>query len=156
MTDAYRWAAHSLSTQDIAAPPGVVMAMAFLIGALLGARAPDRLECAWWGRLGRRRRALIPHRTLTHWPWLWLSALGMGWWAAHAAGAPAWVLSGWLLVGLAATGLLHLVTDLLTPVGIPFGHPFGPRYGVGLYRSGGMGEWVAVGVFCAGFVVAML
>ena len=51
------------------------MAAEFGFGCLLGARAPDCLEIAKYNRMTNHRWSLIPHRTLTHWPWLWMLLL---------------------------------------------------------------------------------
>lgn len=89
-------------------PVGVVLACA---GMMLGANAPDHLERIWGFRV-------IPHRTWTHWPAWWAAALlaaGIAVLALPSSYAP---LAG-LVAGYAGGGLLHLVLDFGSPMGIP-------------------------------------
>lgn len=96
-------------------------------GAMLGTRAPDWMEMFRW--VGGRRFSLIPHRTLTHWPPLWV---------AFSIAAALTLQGDGLLVATAAltTAWLHLLLDFATPSGIPLLQPFGKRYTARLYRSG--------------------
>ncbi|TQV63771.1 MAG: hypothetical protein FNT29_06450 [Halothiobacillaceae bacterium] len=114
------------------------LALSFLLGALMGGRAPDWME---FNRApGGGRRALIPHRTLTHWPPLWL---GLGLLGLHLAPSAAMDMA---CTGFVMAALLHLLMDFLTPMGIPLWSPFGKRHAFGLYSSGSMSEapWVVV------------
>lgn len=132
-------AAMAVSGLLLFAGTNMVPAGLFAFGALFGARAPDWLEIAHW-RHGERH-SLIPHRTLTHWPWPWL-AVGFLPWVLFPAGQwPLWLFA---LNGFALSGLLHLLFDIMTPAGIPLGLPFGRRYSLNWYRTGGAGEIVAV------------
>lgn len=104
-----------------------------VLGSFIGARAPDWLESAVYNKKRRWKLRLLPHRSLTHWPWPWLllcgfAALALPWWGQA------------LLLGFALAGLLHLMLDFFTPMGIPFGNPFGKRLGLGWVRTGSWGE----------------
>ena len=105
---------------------GVVVA-----AALAGARAPDALEMYRWR--GGKRYSLIPHRTLTHWPPVWIIAIG----ATYPLTPPAYHLA---LTTLLLSVALHLLFDALTPSGIPLLWPFGRRTSMRLYRTG---DWAS-------------
>lgn len=116
---------------------------AFLTGAVLGGRAPDKLEIAkWWLD---KRYSLIPHRTLTHWWPLWVGLLV---WSIvliqDSYGFTDKAIS-WGLLGFALSGVLHLVFDVMTPTGIPLVSPFGDRFSLKVYRSGSIAELPIVG-----------
>jgi len=112
-------------------------AVMFAIGCLLGSAAPDWLEIVWFYG---RRNSLIPHRTVTHWPWLCAVIAAL----ALFTPEPARWLFGGFLVGWA----VHLVLDYATVSGIPFGNPFGKRHGLRLYKTDdGFAETVIVLVF---------
>lgn len=96
-------------------------------GAMLGGRAPDWMELFRWE--GGIRYSLIPHRTLTHWPPLWLGLLIAALVLvpeAYREPAVAFVAAGWL----------HLLLDFLTPSGVPLLNPFGRRVSLRVYRAG--------------------
>lgn len=143
----------------LAGGTAVLPALAVLFGVVLGARTPDWLEIAWFSSGGRE--SLIPHRTLTHWPWLWVAALTGVLVFARTQDSPQALFAAWVGIGFVAAALLHLVMDALTPMGIPFLTPFGPRYGVGLFATGKLGEGLALlplmGILAgAGFMLARL
>lgn len=122
-------------------------AVEFGIGCLLGGRAPDWLEIAGYSRLTDRRWSLIPHRTLTHWPWLWMLLLILTIPSVHYGGQGALVVSG-----MAAGCLLHIGMDYLTPMGVPLGvNPFGERSSLNWVRTGSIDELL---VNLAAFAVA--
>lgn len=119
--------------------------IAFAIGVMLGASGPDFLEFvyAWrrdgWGGRGDERLSLIPHRTLTHSPFLWLAVVLV---AARFGPTPIDVLGvvvavpiTLVIAGFAASCLLHIAIDLLSPMGIPLLSPFGSRTSVGWSRN---------------------
>lgn len=109
---------------------GLPAAALLLVGSLAGSRAPDHLE----GEFLNRR--IIRHRTLTHWFPFWLLALGFG---LHERSV---TLLAWLLVGYSAGGLLHLLCDAMTPMGVPILTPW-RRMSLRLVKSGA-GELVAI------------
>lgn len=49
------------------------------LGMRLGARGPDRLEIPRFNKRTQTRRSVIPHRTLTHWPPLWVAMTAICW-----------------------------------------------------------------------------
>lgn len=105
------------------------------LGILAGARAPDRLEMPHFDKLTRTRRSLIPHRTLTHWPVLWVCLTALFWWLLqHPQGLYIYVVSNVGLGGCVAAWL-HLIMDIMTPVGIPLYLPFGSRTSLNLYKT---------------------
>lgn len=131
--------------------PATMAGAAFAAGAALGGRAPDRLEVPWVDRFDQRR-SLIPHRTLTHWPPLWLVALAGAYWVVTASiGWP--TLLGWLLLGYVGSGLLHLAIDAGSGSGIPLFTPFGRRYSYHLYRTGSIRELGLLSVLLGAFAL---
>ncbi len=106
----------------------------YSFGCLLGARAPDWLEIAGYNRMTNHRWSLIPHRTLTHWPWLLLLVLTVP--AVLSGGHGALGATG-LTVGC----LLHIGLDYLTPMGVPLSiNPFGVRSSLRWVRTGSVDE----------------
>lgn len=79
---------------------------------------------------GVRIGSLIPHRTITHWPFLWL---GMSWVAVEYGG-----LLGACGLGFSVGAFVHILGDAPNPMGIPWLLPFHRvRLGQkGLWRSG--------------------
>ena len=114
----------------------------FAGGCLAGACAPDWLEITWFRR---GRNSLIPHRTLTHWPWPWFASLIL---LLLVPLRPSVVF--WPLIGFTGSAILHLAADLCAPTGIPLKNPFGSRYSLNLIHTGSPGEIV---VTCAAWVV---
>lgn len=117
--------------------PGVAIPAA--AGIVAGASAPDWTEMSWWF-FGRR--SLLPHRTLTHWPVVWIAlALYFAW------VGPGIVQSfGFGIVGGSS---LHLLMDFGTPMGIPLLQPFGKRYSVRVYGTGSAKEFLVILAWCA-------
>lgn len=114
--------------------------------AFMGSTAPDALEIAWF-RHGARH-SLIPHRTFTHWPALWITAI---------CADVFWVLPHQGLMLAAALGaycagaVLHLFMDAGTPMGIPLVLPTRRhRRSLNLYRSGQAGAETALVLICFG------
>lgn len=147
---------------------GLALATAFtgfrepgmIVGVLLGCTAPDYLEMPY-----RDRRSpwgierVIPHRTLTHWPLLWVGLLLVGLFLPMGGLGQQMPLPSfathlqWCVTGFAAGGLMHLFCDWMTPMGIPWRRPFGKRHSLRVYRTGGLGELLMVliiGVCCIG------
>lgn len=86
-------------------------------GIMAGANAPDWLE----------RLARLPHRTLFHWPILWVFGFFVGLLAMPFSPL------GAAVSGFAAGGLLHLALDLGTPTGIPMMWPPNGRHRESLF-----------------------
>lgn len=81
------------------------------IGAIIGAKAPDWLEMPQ-RLLGNIRVGLLPHRTITHLLEFWSISLALSLWQTE------FELRA-LLVGFFAAGLVHVVQDACTPIGVP-------------------------------------
>lgn len=109
---------------------GLPDGVAFLLGCLAGARSPDHLE----GELLGMR--LIAHRTVTHWLPVWLALAGLSLWLAVRFSLP-----GYLIFGYALGGLLHVLGDLLTPMGVPL---LSPTRRQSLHLVHGLGGELAV------------
>lgn len=150
------WAARAHTAMTLNA---ILSAVALWAGLAFGARAPDWLEMAWF--CFGKRESLIPHRTLTHWPVLWITALAGALWFTHGAATRIQGLEALALLAFVIAGMLHIAMDALTPMGVPLLTPFGKRYGVGAFSTGRLSEGLAVlplmGMIAgAGFVITRL
>jgi hypothetical protein len=107
-----------------------VYAFAAGVVGFAGATAPDWLEIPWAGFFGTRH-SIIPHRTWTHWLFLWVCLLGL------SVGHPllAETVAGAMLMAFCLGGLTHLIMDLPNPMGIPILHP-NRRRSLKLWASG--------------------
>jgi membrane-bound metal-dependent hydrolase YbcI (DUF457 family) len=90
---------------------------------------PDWIEIPLY-RGGTTVGRLIPHRTITHWPPLWLLLIS---WGIHDAS-----IIGAVVIGAAVGSLVHILGDAPNPMGIPWLLPhkrlrFGKK---GWWRSG--------------------
>ena len=90
---------------------------------------PDWVEIPFY-RNGARAGSLIPHRTITHWPALWVLLIA---WGVHDGS-----IIGALAIGAAVGSLVHILGDAPNPMGIPWLLPhrrirFGQK---GWWRSG--------------------
>jgi len=74
---------------------------------------------------------VIKHRTITHWPYPPLLALGILCYFWITTGDFAFYYALFLPIGW----LLHLATDFMSVGGIPFGKPNGIRVGISLYKT---------------------
>ena len=88
-----------------------IWAVIAVITGILGGTAPDWLEVAFWTR---RRKLWITHRTATHWGIGWL---GLLWWSYATLQSHVWAAA---VLGFAAGGVMHLLTDTPNPRGIPW------------------------------------
>lgn len=119
--------------------------------ALLSTTMPDWIEIPFY-RGGQRVGSLITHRTLTHWPPLWLGLIAWGVYDGTVLGA--------IAIGSAVGSLVHILGDAPNPMGIPWVLPHKRlRIGEkGLWKSGkyefplilgfasvGFGMWYAAG-----------
>lgn len=107
---------------------GFIAASAAAIGSLL----PDVLEFG----------GLVPHRTVTHYLWLWLPASIFFWLLLRSTGFSAFWL--YVLFFVVSGGLLHVLQDALSNGGIPLVTPYGSRQGLGVYRTDTLSEEVTV------------
>lgn len=107
-------------------------------GLLAGCNLPDDLEFPL-NIGGLRGPTLIPHRSLTHWPWAYVAAIV----AARMLLPMPW---GLIAVGAALGALLHLAIDAVSPHGIPWLSPFRPiPPSHAIYRTWTLSEWRIVG-----------
>lgn len=120
--------------------PSSALGVVFAAGLFAGAIAPDRLEMSFPGRL-IGRKSIIPHRTLTHSPWLWLVSLAVG--IGFVSTGAGWtLLIAWQWIGFSVSGLLHLAIDIGSPSGIPLLNPFGHRTALYIYTTGSKNEMI--------------
>jgi membrane-bound metal-dependent hydrolase YbcI (DUF457 family) len=109
---------------------GPPQAVAVLFGAIAGSSAPDWFEISRWKKGKKRwfkpdgqdvRQSLIGHRTLTHWFLLWAFLTPYCFYVVLKD--PSNVLHVFFL-GFVISGLLHVLMDARTPMGIPVLHPW--------------------------------
>lgn len=107
------------------------------LGLLIGAEGPDILEVAKPDpRKPFGRSSLIPHRTLTHWPPLWVFAIFFVY--SHQVEYPRIAAFGYGFIG---GSLLHLLLDAPNPTGIPIKTPLSKsRRSLKLWKSGAWQE----------------
>lgn len=103
-----------------------------MVSALLAAFSttiPDWIEIPTYKR-GVRTGTLIPHRTITHWPPLWLGLIYVAFHYLDPLYAAA-------VIGICVGALAHILADAPNPMGIPWILPFS-RLSIagGLWRSG--------------------
>ncbi len=116
------------------------------VGILLGARIPDWLEFKIYYRK-KKYRAIIPHRTLTHYPSYWFFLTLACFFAYDNSPNLAVNLLSINGLGVCIGALLHLLMDFMTPMGIPLSHPFGKRTSLNIYSTSSFGEWIIVLLF---------
>lgn len=108
----HRWT--GIGAAFVAAAVAKVCGMPELVAAMVAAATttmPDWIEFPFYFN-GVRRGSLIPHRTITHWPLLWL---GLIWYATRTQG-----LIGAMELGSAIGALTHILGDAPNPMGIPW------------------------------------
>jgi membrane-bound metal-dependent hydrolase YbcI (DUF457 family) len=157
----------ALGATLVALKPTPATAITALV-IVFAANLPDQLEFVSGFGPDGTRYSLIPHRTLTHWPAIWLALLVAAvcdtqWVVLHALGYA--VSLGAVVAGLALGALLHCFLDVFSPMGIPLVLPFGKRFSVrrqrvNAYRTGDAMEslvvasLVGVALFAVGVRVA--
>lgn len=144
--------AHNLTAAAMGLSAAIWMkdGSAFFLGAMIGARAPDWMEIASFDKVKMRRVSVIPHRTLTHWPWPWLLVtLSFVPEFFTLDSAVPGDTARMAVFGFAAAGLLHLIMDYMTVMGIPWGNPFGRRRSLGLLKTG---SWREIPIIAMGFI----
>lgn len=86
-------------------------------GIVIGSSSPDWLEVVTHVKGGTgqkdRRLSLIPHRTLTHWPPLWIGIAYLLWQQEFT-----WFVESFAF-GFIASALLHIAMDSLSKSGVP-------------------------------------
>lgn len=118
-----RWYSHKVTTASLvyAVTGGDLPATA---AAMAGSIAPDAIEITACG--------LIPHRTITHWPYPYL-VVALGLWLLSLTQTSG--LVAWYAMFFPIGALLHLAEDALSKSGIPLRGPFGKRTGLGTYKT---------------------
>lgn len=123
-----KWCNHKLTTFAMvyAATGGVVAASVAAVSSTL----PDVLEF----------RGVIRHRTITHWPYLYLvpAIILISQFREQSAKLAPYIFL-FILIGC----LCHLAEDALSKTGIPYILPYGPRAGLDLYITGKPSEYFA-------------
>lgn len=118
-------------------------------GVLAGCNLPDDLEFPL-NIGGLRGPTLVPHRSLTHWPWAYAAAIV----AARMLIPAPWNL---LVMGAALGALLHLAIDAVSPHGIPWISPFRPLPPTHpVYRTWTLSEWRIIGPVVALAVLTVM
>ncbi|WP_347990225.1 metal-dependent hydrolase [Methylomonas sp. AM2-LC] len=114
------------------------------LGIVAGSRGPDRLEIPSFNPKTKERRSLIPHRTLTHWPFFWfaISILVITIFLSFDGLLIRSIILS--MIGFVIACWLHLALDILTPAGIPLLNPFGRRVTFNVYKSGSSSEILIV------------
>lgn len=111
--------------------------MAGIAGGISSGTAPDKLE---YLALGVR---WIKHRTLTHWPTLWLGLISVSFLLVNEIGD-----FGYALTGYALGALFHILGDWFTPKGIPLWLPNQKSMRSGRLVKSERQEFLVVFVFC--------
>jgi membrane-bound metal-dependent hydrolase YbcI (DUF457 family) len=114
-----------------------------LVGFIIGSSAPDNLEMSSYNKRSGSYNRLIPHRTLTHWPFLWIGGIYALYHYKTDITAIATHIGWEILLGYCLSAVLHLIMDIGTPMGIPIFTPFGKRYSLNFYSTG-KGEWIPI------------
>ena len=113
------WYFHKLTTSSMVYAVSGDATASFVASA--ASILPDYLEMPFMG--------LIPHRTITHWPYLYVvMILSLGW-LFYLTGHVGYYFGLFISIGC----FLHLAEDALSRSGIPFGSPFGKTKGCDFY-----------------------
>jgi membrane-bound metal-dependent hydrolase YbcI (DUF457 family) len=143
----HRWT--GVGAAFLGAAAAHVLLLPELITAAIAASCttmPDWIEFPMY-RNGVCTGRLITHRTVTHWPPLWLAVIALG---VHEGG-----LVGALALGAAIGSFTHILADCPNPMGIPWLWPtrrlkIGKK---GLWKSGAHEPFLALVFATFGFVV---
>lgn len=137
------WYFHKLTTFSLVyaasgdATASVVASVASVI--------PDALEMVSFG--------LIPHRTITHWPYLYMVLIAFFGGLFYSSGQIQFYFAMFVSIGC----LLHVAEDALSKGGIPFCGPFGERSGADFYKVHTFREVLtALSIVCPCISVAYL
>lgn len=102
------------------------------------AHLPDLLE------LG----GLVSHRTMTHWPYIYLVPAALLWVTLNGTQPRVWQ---YCMLCMLVGCLAHLIEDFMSVGGIPLGSPYGGRLGLKLYVTNQATEYIAVLLMCTAF-----
>lgn len=143
----HRWT--SVGAAFLAAAAARLLGLPEIVAAAIATVSvtmPDWAEIPFY-KNGLRTGSLIAHRTLTHWPIVWLLTIGVG---VHEGG-----LVGASLLGMSVGCLVHILGDAPNPMGIPWLLP-NQRIRIGKkgwWRSGEHEPFMALTFATIGFVV---
>lgn len=115
------WVNHKLTTG----------AVVFMITGNLAATMISVIASVWPDLIEYPFGPMIKHRTITHWPYPPLIAIGIFCFFWIRTGDLAFYYALFLPIGW----LMHLATDFMSVGGIPFGNPSGNRVGISLYKT---------------------
>lgn len=122
------------------------VAALFMSGVFMGASAPDWLELPIM-RDGKVIARIIKHRTVTHWPPIWI---GLAYWISLYELPWQFVI---VAHGFILSALFHIAIDGLSYSGVPFLLPFSKyRVRFPLYRTGKFSEFVVISFMMSFFV----
>ena len=143
----HRWT--GIGAAFIAATLARAAGMPELVAAVIAGVSctiPDWVEIPFY-RNGKRAGSLISHRTITHWPPLWI--------ALAVWGVISHDLTGTIALGAAIGALTHILGDCPNPMGIPWLWPTKRlRIGKGgLWRSGKNEIWIILVYTFFGFML---
>ncbi len=118
--DKMTWYFHKLTTFSLvyAASGDATASMIAGVASVI----PDTLEMAFFG--------LIPHRTITHWPYIYMVLIAFFWSLFYSSGQVQFYIALFASIGC----LLHVAEDALSKGGIPFCGPFGKKSGCNFYK----------------------
>lgn len=122
------WKNHKLTT--FAAVFSMTGSFAASSVAAASSHLPDLLEF----------RGVVPHRTVTHYPYPFLVGAAVFWFLLDASPRPGYYAAFFAMIGI----LLHQVQDGLSLGGIPLITPGGKRLGFKWYVTKESSEWVVV------------
>lgn len=130
-----QWRNHKIVTFSVvyAATGSFVPSLCAMSGSVL----PDVLEIG----------GLLPHRTITHWPYPYMAALATVY-MINSYSSHFWP---YILFFLILGYLMHLLEDFMSISGLPFGKtPDAWYYGLGIYRTKSASEeFTALGLTAA-------
>lgn len=160
---------HFIAGTALAVPLASLGHYVLAASVILGSNLPDQLEFTKRNHSTGQVFRLIPHRTITHYPWLWL---GMGvilYFMNHQIMNMELINPYYFnneimnneninniiltaLFGLIIGALGHILVDMCSPTGVPLVTPFGKRTSVYLYTTG-RGEWkLLIPLSCASII----
>lgn len=149
LTDTIHWMGYAFSDGTLDVTPYAAIAICFLVGAIIGARAPDLLEHPLF--LFVRHIRTVGYRAVAHTAWFWLLVTAPLVWMSFQpiAHDPVVLVFLWLGIGFVASAWLHLCIDFFGGGGIPLLNPRGRRIGLSIYRNTELSELlVLIPVLC--------
>jgi membrane-bound metal-dependent hydrolase YbcI (DUF457 family) len=144
LTDTIHWLGYAFSQGSTDVTPYAAIALCFLIGSVLGSRAPDLLEQPLF--LFIRHIRTIGYRAVAHTPWFWLLITVPIVWILFLpiAKDPVYLVFAWLGVGFVTSAWLHLLIDFFGHGGIPLIKPRGRRVGFPVYENTTLAELIVL------------